>query len=241
MKTAEFSSSTSGTHRVGIDLQQLWRYLQRPLGQQPFYVIPYVDWSGTLEAAVASDGMAPTEVAFRRSGDYWWFAEWLFVLTARQVAAVLATELAHASAMTGGEPSRQQKTLVKYKLPKASPGEPPTTSWGHNGQATPPDVVWWRDFWSELVKCGRPGWPQIIRIPADGPLAGPLSRTQVLQRLQYAQFGDGERGQEMWTLEPDADDQFVPIDQQRRTPDSANDGVQEFRQVVVLDAQALIP
>jgi hypothetical protein len=80
-----------GLHDVMVDLGQLWEYCQRPLGRQPFYAFPRPDsdWDGNLTAAAIAEGRAVTELGFSRSGPGWWFADWMVVLTAAQVADVL--------------------------------------------------------------------------------------------------------------------------------------------------------
>ncbi|HEV7649184.1 MAG TPA: hypothetical protein VGP26_13585 [Actinophytocola sp.] len=65
---------------------QLWDYLRRPRGHQPFYVFPWPDWTGDLETAARDKGLPITEMAFSRSGPGSWFADWLVVLTTAQVA-----------------------------------------------------------------------------------------------------------------------------------------------------------
>jgi hypothetical protein len=65
----------AGLHDVSVDLGQLWEYRQRSLGRQPFYVFPRADWRGELASAAKAHGLPVTELAFRRSGPAWWFAE----------------------------------------------------------------------------------------------------------------------------------------------------------------------
>ena len=72
-----------------MDLGQLWEYWQRSPGRQPFYAFPWPDWDGNLKAVAIAEGRAVTELGFSRSGPGWWFADWMVVLTAAQVAAVL--------------------------------------------------------------------------------------------------------------------------------------------------------
>jgi hypothetical protein len=85
----------TGLHDVEVDLGQLWEYSRKPLGRQPFYAFPWPDWDGNLAAVARAQQPRKevTELAFRRSGPQWWFAEWMVVLTTRQVADVLRREL----------------------------------------------------------------------------------------------------------------------------------------------------
>lgn len=135
-----------------VDLGQLWEYRQRPLGRQPFYAFPRPDsdWDGNLAAAAIAQGRAVTELAFARSGFGWWFADWMIVLTAAQVASVLHQELAaHGSKERG-----KTKRLVRFD--RSQSGVP----------ARLPPPVPWRDFWPTLERCGLSGWSQLIRLPA---------------------------------------------------------------------------
>lgn len=148
----------TGLHDVNVDLGQLWKYSRKKLGQQPFYVFPWPHWDGNLPAAARAQQPPEevTEFAFRRSGSPWWFAEWMVVLTTRQVEGVLARELnAHAS------PAPRKKRLVRIDIKNAG-----NTVWGDPASpAAPPDVTPWLDFWDEIDGCGRDGWPQLIRLP----------------------------------------------------------------------------
>lgn len=154
----------TGLHDVNVDLGQLWGYSRKPLGRQPFYAFPWPDWDGNL-AALAREQQPRkevTELAFRRSGPQWWFAEWMVVLTTGQVANVLRRELnAHGSRTRGSG-----KRLVRFDAK-----DPANTVWGDPASpAASPQVIKWLDFWYELEQCGRENWPQLIRLPA--PLVG---------------------------------------------------------------------
>ena len=121
---------THGNHDVRIDLGQLWDYLQRPLGRQPFYVFPRPRWSGTLETASRAKGLPVTELAYRRSGRGSWFGDWLVVLTAMQVADVLKDELAaHGRAKRGNK-----ERLVKFE--PLGPKREPNAVWGAERHST---------------------------------------------------------------------------------------------------------
>ncbi len=140
--------TSSGFHEVNVDLGQLWEYRQRPLGHQPFYVFPRPDWAGNLQAVAIAQGHAVTELAFSRSGRNWWFADWMVVLSAAEVAAVLRPELtAHNSRRRG-----PRERLVQFDSTK-----PTNPTWGprHSARADPKGLIGWLDFWSELEQCGR--------------------------------------------------------------------------------------
>jgi hypothetical protein len=225
----------AGLHDVRVDLGQLWEYCQRPLGHQPFYAFPVPDWRGSLTAAANADGRSVTELGFRRSGPGWWFADWMVLLTAAQVAGVLHKELtAHGSPKRG-----KRERLVRFDLSK-SVGT--VITWGSG--VIPPGLIGWREFWSELDQCGRDGWPQLIRLPARIiPAQGPYLGSQVVEMLREARTGLWD-DQETVTLEPDENGNYqiatAPDDNPGGPPDDQTDQVGDHRQVVFLDARALL-
>jgi hypothetical protein len=141
----------AGFQDVRVDLGQLWEYRQRPFGRQPFYAFPWPDWRGTLAEVAKNEGRAVTELAFARSGAAWWFADWMVLLTAAQVAEVLRTELAKHGRADRGTKER----LVRFDLRKST--TKPEITWGPSGVAAPPDVIGWLEFWAGLEQCGRVG------------------------------------------------------------------------------------
>jgi hypothetical protein len=247
-------------HDVRVDLGQLWEYLQRPLGHQPFYAFPKPEWDGYLTAVADANGRPVTELGFARSGARWWFADWMVLLTAEEVAAVLRQELAaHGSADRD-----TRKRLVRFDL-RNSTGSPAVT-WGSSGVTA--STVGWRQFWSELEECGRPRWPQLIRLPERvARTRGPYLPSQVAWLLREAAntAADSRWDDEPFvTLVPDAHGNFqiaaVPAadygepDQgrsdpladsessQRDDPSADEDGAGEASQhrlVVFIEAQAL--
>ncbi|MFE9579466.1 hypothetical protein ACFYO1_23975 [Nocardia sp. NPDC006044] len=154
VKTATLGSNPS-RHHIYVDLGQLWEYSLKPLGEQPFYVFPLPDWPGPLDTYARSKGKHVSDLAFRRSGPGWWFADWMTVMTTAEVAGVLRKELsAHSS-------GRRKKTrLLTIEVGQAGRRK---FLWA---AGAPPQRFWWRDFWDELVQCGRQGWPQRILLPA---------------------------------------------------------------------------
>lgn len=223
-------------HDVLIDLGQLWDYRTRSPGRQPFYVFPWPDWRGDLSTAAIASGMPVTELAFARSAD-WWFADWMVVLTTRQVATILHADLKAHGCRTRGPKAR----LVRFDLrrPTATPTSSGVT-WGPGVAA--PTVVPWRDLWTSIEGCGRRGWPQLIRLPpgvlaldADG-----YARRDLLELLRQAATWEDEG--ELVTLEPLEDgryhvaphlaDNLGPSDDE--TPES-----EDRRLLVFLDARAI--
>ncbi|GAB2675287.1 hypothetical protein GCM10027271_40470 [Saccharopolyspora gloriosae] len=146
--------SPSGSHAVKIDIRQLWKYQQLPQGHQPFYVFPCPFWEGELHKAASAAHRKVTELGFSRSGRRWWFAEWMVVLTAAQVANVFRPEL-RDYARTRRDATR---TLVSF-----APNDP-TPRW-HVAATPKPNPVPWRKFWTVLERCGYRDWPQLIRVP----------------------------------------------------------------------------
>lgn len=222
---------------VFVDIGQLCDYLRRPDYEQPFYVIPNPDWPGVLENfTVSIGGPNITEQAFRRSGeDDWWFASWLRVLTTQEVANVMTSEISAHRAATSALPSGQftrgtKKRLVQYEV---SAGTRIATTW--TGGANP-EVFKWREFWGDLVTCGKKTWPQVVWLPdsaADSPvgyddfssmlsdgggfddlgLDVSASYDQVLVPFAVAENGEFERidlvdHQETPSVDPDGDVRF---------------------------------
>lgn len=152
--------ASGANHEVKIDLGQLWDYCARPLGRQPFYVFPRPDWTGTLQSDAVFRGLPVSELAFARSGRFWWFADWMIVMTTAQVAETLRTPLAvHGSSKRG-----KTKPLVKFSVV----GRDTAGIWadGTNG-SDPKFTVRWLDFWRRLEMCGESDWPQTIRLPRE--------------------------------------------------------------------------
>jgi hypothetical protein len=233
--------TSSGLHEVKVDLGQLWEYRQRPLGHQPFYVFPQPNWPGNLKAVATAQGHEVTELAFSRSGRKWWFADWMVVLSAAEVAAVLQPELtAHNCTRRG-----IRKRLVLFDSTKSV-----NPTWGpiHRSRAAPKGLIGWLDFWSELEQCGRVEWPQLIRLPARIVQPGVrLPRLQVAEMLQEAAgmlATQWDNNEPLVTLEPDADGsyQITPdVDGNLGEPDEDRpDEIGDHRQIVFLDARVLV-
>lgn len=229
-------------HDVRVDLGQLWEYNQLPLGRQPFYAFPWPDWDGNLTAFTIARGRAVTELAFARSGPAWWFAAWMVVLPTAQVAAVLQPEL-----MTHGSRSRGSKT----RLVRFDSKSPTTPTWGPgpSPRADPsPGPVGWREFWSELEQCGHPEWPQLIRLPTRIVQAkGPYQPGQVIGMLREAAnmlATQWDNDEPLVTLEPDADGNYQitppPDDNLGVSDEDRTDEIDDHRQIVFLDARALL-
>jgi hypothetical protein len=245
LKTA--TPAGTGLHDVNVDLGQLWEYSHKPLGRQPFYAFPWPNWDGNLAAAARAQQPRKevTELAFRRSGLQWWFAEWMIVLTTRQVADVLRRELnAHGSRTRGS-----RKRLVQFDV--KNPGN---TVWGDPASPTAsPQVINWLDFWYELQQCGRDDWPQLIRLPAlvlehrrDEATTDPgvYTREEVAVMLrQAADFRDG--AVPLVTLEPVGDGIYRITDDLSDEPgepepeDDALEVPEDSRQVVFLNFSTL--
>jgi hypothetical protein len=236
-----------GIHQVDIDLGQLWDYHHRPLGLQPFYAFPWPgpDWSGDLTTAASSHGRAVADLGYSRSGSGWWFADWMVVLTTAEVAGVLSADLAsHGSGKRG-----QRRPLVRFDHSRFKP------TWGSG--TTAPDTIRWLDFWKELERCGRPGWPQLIRLPAwlarPGTRYHPSDVTVLLREASgSAGYGEANRVEETFvTVSPEPDGTYfelpAPADglslgsaQVADNADSSANHSEDHLQMVFLDSQALL-
>lgn len=231
-------------HDVMIDLGQLWEYRKRPLAHQPFYAFPWPDWQGQLATAANEKGVQITDLAFSRSGPDWWFAQWMVVVTAAQVADVLKNELA----AHGCGKRKSKKRLVRFDLSRA-PAERPI--WGSGTPA--PEVNRWLDFWTELERCGKAGWPQLIWLPASLIQAKQLrgrsyTRSQVNRLLRQARSQttlDDQDHDEYLALTPEEDGNYRIAAESTGDvpePEPADVGeVNDHRQVVFLDTKALFP
>jgi hypothetical protein len=184
------------TYDVLVDLGQLWDYVHRPSGRQPFYAFPgpQPGWDGSLAAVATAEGRVVPELGFSRSCRLW-FANWMIVLTAAQVAAVLAQELkAHGSKNRG-----KRERLVRFHR-----GIP---AWGPGAGVPNPGALRWRTFWPELEQCGSAGWHQLFHMPAQlVEVGGKYSSSQLIGLLREGsnvpEF-DETQARQFVTLEPD--------------------------------------
>jgi hypothetical protein len=236
---------------VNVDLGQLWEYSHKPLGRQPFYAFPWPDWDGNLAAVARAQQPRKevTELAFRRSGAQWWFAEWMVVLTTRQVADVLRRELN----LHGQRTRDSWKRLVRFDTKN-----PANTVWGDPASpAASPEVINWLGFWYELEQCGRDDWPQLIRLPAllvdrrrdDAATdSGVYTRQEVAVMLrEAADFPRRQRDRTvpLVTLEPTEDGVYQITEElhdEPGQPEPGDDAVgvpDDNRQVVFLDSMTL--
>lgn len=167
VKTSTNSGSRGQHHDVKIDTEQLWSYLQKPPAEHPFYIFPAPFWPGLLVDHATSTNANISSIAFQRGRlRHSWFAEWMMVLTAQQVATTVGVTA------TAPSPARHTvRRLVRFVTDPAS-GLPRWAEWGApgSGVSVPADIPNLYQFLSELDTCGRPGWPQILRLPLDDPI-----------------------------------------------------------------------
>jgi hypothetical protein len=231
----------TSAYEVHVDLGQLWEYVHKPRGHQPFYAFPHPrpGWDGLLADVAIAVGQPVTETGFSRSGRGLWFANWMVVLPSAAVASVLSPELAQHGSRDRG---------TRGQLVRFDGGKP---SWGSG--ANDPGTVAWRDFWPEIERCGRSGWPQLIRLPAGLLRArNPYSPEQIRALLRVATTEEGRvafRDDQLVTLEPDADGNYqvpVAIADDSATMVTAGSGGEDrssapddHRVAVFLDAHAL--
>lgn len=145
-----------GVHRLDIDLGQLWDYSRRPHHLRPFYVFPIPDWQGDFEAVAYTNGVVPAECAYRRSGETWWFGDWMWVLTTDEIVGLLHGELA--------DHAKSERKTTKTALTVTVGDDGVGVEW-NGGGGRPVGLTGWSDFWRELSQCGRDSWPQVLQIP----------------------------------------------------------------------------
>lgn len=220
-------------HEVKVDIGQLKDYLK---SRAPvFYAFPRPEWKGELRSAALRAGIAATELAFSRTGPKWWFAEWMIVMTAKEVASVLSAKVSAHKGTTRGN----HQPLVTFTV---HPNKPSTAKW-HSGRRAPTTYPW-RDFWTKLEQCGDSGWPQVVQIQKSAASGQThLSRSQVRAAMNSAagKIQTGQKFQEaLVTFESDGSEGFrraTPLDGDgAEIEETDND---EHRQVVFLDARAI--
>lgn len=223
-------------HDVLINLGQLWDYTRRPHGLQPFYVFPWPDWSGELATAARRAGLWVTELAFQRSGP-WWFGEWMVVMTTEEVAGVLKDQLAaHGSSRR----KNADATLVSFDVS----GTSPRVTWGSATVVGVPTA--WVEFWGVLEACGRPWWPQTFVIPeayADSDRLDYRDSRQLLYTVAdsvgAAEFREGERHR-LYVSEGDGGFRlWEPRAYAGSEREVLSQDIDDHRQVVFLDAGVL--
>jgi hypothetical protein len=224
---------------VRIDLRQLWEYLQLPLSRQPFYAFPCPTWKGFLTEAAAKHGIVPAELAYQRSGRTWWFAEWMVVMPAADVADVLGPKFAPRVQPGPNATAR----LVRYDMSVPHPLRRETWATRLPVHLRP---LKWRRFWDELEHCGRPGWPQLVQLPSGIlPPSRRFSARTVLEMLREVR-GEGEyEAGDLVELVPDGDGGFRRSRAESLgralTIDAEPTGMEEHRQLVFLDASEMSP
>ena len=196
VKTASFENANQHTHRVTIELSQLYRYLKLEPGEQPFYVFPSPRWIGDLSVAARAAGINCSDVGYSRSGS-WWFSEWTFVTSAANVAWTLGVTPLTVPAHRKG---RRQLFAVDSRNG--------VVRWArHVGAQNPPGPTGmrrWQEFWRWILQCGDQEASQIFIVnerALDGQeatyqnLRVALAATNIEQRpnemVAYTAMGDG--------------------------------------------------
>ena len=121
---------------------------------------------------------------------------------------------------------------------------------GKSGARSSP-VIGWADFWTELSRCGRAGWPQLIRLPEWMLKSGAsYEREQLASLFKHSMTnpsaGRKDREVRFETLEPDGDGNYFAVradaDEGAGTAaDGTGEGAEDHRTVVFLDASEVVP
>jgi hypothetical protein len=172
-------------HVLEIDTHQLARYLNPPSGPPlpVYYVFPAPRWTGPLMSrpgttpAAPAGSTAPPPAWWRRRAGAAWFADWLYVLSARSLAAALPTNW--------NDPHRRTARVFTLNSSHLLGRVPNWTS--VFGRPLTRRPVAWTNFWKVVTRCG----------PNDGvrwrTLAGADGQSDRVLII------DGDRGQE-WPI-----------------------------------------
>lgn len=142
LKTTE---AVGTDHLLSIDTLQLDRYVNPPFGPPPpvYYVFPVPHWAGPLTSRSGMTPVAPTSTTlappawWRRRAGRPWFGDWLYVLSAQDVAEALPG--------TRRSPSRTGERLFRL-TPADMTGRGP--NWrALLGWSSHVEPIRWRDFW----------------------------------------------------------------------------------------------
>jgi hypothetical protein len=180
-------------HVLEIDTQQLGRYLKPPGGPPLplYYVFPTPRWtgpltsrSGTSPAALTGSSAAPPAWWRQRVGPAW-FGDWLYVMSARSVAAALPSGW--------NAPHRTRATLFTLNSAHLVGGVPAWASLLGQGMSWRP--MRWKRFWTVVARCGpRDG----VRWRTFADEAGQPERVLVLDGNQESTWSMGELLDQPW-------------------------------------------
>lgn len=155
------TKADGANHVLDIDTHQLARYLHPPFGPPlpVYYVFPVPHWTGPLTsssgrtpAAPAGSTAAPPDW-WRRAVGWQWFGDWLYVMSARSLAAALPP-----SWKTSG-----QARLFTLNVSRPVDPIPP---WTTLFRRTPPaNPMRWTDFWKVVTSCGPNDGVRWLTIP----------------------------------------------------------------------------
>lgn len=166
---------------VKVDLKQLDAYLSLPHAQRPFYVFPRPDWRGDFAAWALRQSVDPSDAAFKRSGS-WWFADWMGVLTAGNVARLVSAALKAHRATPG---TRKPKHVALLTVKNSGTDATRREIWGERTGHRPAGLMLFRDFLSQVDMCGRQDWPQMVRVSSPGS-GKRITHTRIRQLLESA-------------------------------------------------------
>lgn len=147
-------------------------------------------------------------------------------MTTDQVAAVLNTHLAKYHA--GGT---SKATLVRFNFNTGTR----QTTWA---DGKPHRTIPWQSLWADLDVCGRPNWPQILRVPASLARSDvPVLHADARGLLAEARNIDGE----LVTLGSTGEGSFARVDEPSAYRDDLTDSDEriDHRIAVVLGTEAL--
>jgi hypothetical protein len=192
LKTTRWNPK-KGTHELRIPSQQLIRYLRpvSPFGKPlpVYYSFPVPHWNGSLSPTPS--GTMPTKPGitrldppewWRRSADAEWFGWWFYVMPACDVAAALPTNW------------RSKDDEQLFEFPRQPDNSGRYDRWPTNIRSLRSEPLLWRNFWSELSRCGpESAWRWRVVSEGSRPnderrltIAGPFE-TYETRRLDLAE------------------------------------------------------
>jgi hypothetical protein len=180
-------------HVLEIDTQQLARYLNPPAGPPlpVYYVFPTPHWTGPLTSRSGTIPAAPTGSStappawWRQKAGRAWFGDWLYVMSARSVAAALPSGW--------NAPHRTHAMLFTLNSAHLVGGVPAWANLLRPAVSRRP--MRWKRFWTVVARCGPPDG---VRWRTFADESGQPEHVLVLDGNQQREWAIGELLDQPW-------------------------------------------